>query len=106
MSLEFNYIKIHCRDLMQFLDHDVFNFLSSSTITFLWRIIGDNIVLIFYFHFNSSVISLIKKVRNSDRMGCFRGWIRKKGHSRHLLYKRKHRYTLGSSLINSSRQIR
>ena len=131
-----SFLQLQCRDLMLFLDHDDFNLLSSSTISFLWRIIGD----VLFFYFNSSVISLIKKVRNFNRMGCSKGQIHKKGtqkstldflfmfsvkssnstfkififidvdhvcrHSTHLLYKRKPKYTLGSSLINSSRRIR
>jgi hypothetical protein len=64
---------------MLVLDHDDFNFLSSSTICFLWWFIGDDIVLFFYVNFNSSVISLIKKVRNSNIMGCSKGWWYKHG---------------------------
>ncbi|RHN39995.1 hypothetical protein MtrunA17_Chr8g0349931 [Medicago truncatula] len=55
-------------------DHYDFNFLSSSTISFLWLFIGDDMVLFFYVNFDSSVISLIKKVKNSNIMGCSEGW--------------------------------
>ncbi|RHN39993.1 hypothetical protein MtrunA17_Chr8g0349911 [Medicago truncatula] len=58
---------------MLVLDHDDFNFLSSSTICFLWWFIGEDIVLFFYVNFDSSVISLIKKVRNSNITGCSEG---------------------------------
>jgi hypothetical protein len=64
---------------MLILDHDDFNFLSSSTISFLWWFIGDDIVFFFYVNFDSSVISLIKKVRNSNIMGCSKGWRDKHG---------------------------
>jgi len=64
---------------MLFLDHDDFNFLSSSTISFHWRIIDDDIVLFFYFNLDSTVISLLKKVRKADRMGCSKGLVHKNG---------------------------
>jgi len=70
---------------MLFLDHDDFNFLLSSTISFLWWFIGDDIVLFFYVNFDSSVISLIKKVRNSNIMGCSKGRRHKHGIRKYTL---------------------